>query len=147
MAKKKKNYTGYKRQVSENIVLKEIIKETKIDGCYVEKETRYVIVDADTGEIFDDAQGYGYKTKQKAMAAYNYCKRPKEEFKKDEQKKMIVRKWWKEHKGFARWVEDCAFYAAKDHESFTVKDLEKLMKEEGLELPEGVTYKDMFKYW
>ena len=29
------------------------------------KEGRYVIVDEDSGKIIDDAQGYGYKDKQK----------------------------------------------------------------------------------
>ena len=35
-------------------------------------ETRYCIVSTITGEILDDAQGYGYKTAQKAYAAYTY---------------------------------------------------------------------------
>ena len=35
-------------------------------------ETRYVLVDTDTGEIVDDAQGYGYDTAQKAQRAYRY---------------------------------------------------------------------------
>lgn len=30
------------------------------------KETRYKIVSVVTGEVLDDAQGYGYKTAQKA---------------------------------------------------------------------------------
>lgn len=30
----------------------------------------YIIVDTETGEILDDAQGYGYKTVKKAYAAY-----------------------------------------------------------------------------
>ena len=30
-------------------------------------ETRFRIVSAETGEILDDAQGYGYKTAQKLM--------------------------------------------------------------------------------
>ena len=35
-------------------------------------DKRYVVVDADTGEVLDDAQGYGYKTVRKAYAAYYY---------------------------------------------------------------------------
>ena len=37
----------------------------------IEQEKRYVIIDADTGEIFDGAQGYGYKSRQKAYVALN----------------------------------------------------------------------------
>ena len=35
-------------------------------------EWKFVVVDVDTWEVLDNAQGYGYKTKQKAMAAWNY---------------------------------------------------------------------------
>ncbi|MCD8083215.1 MAG: hypothetical protein LUE86_06880 [Clostridiales bacterium] len=35
-------------------------------------EPRYVLVDAKTGEVLDDAQGYGYKSVEKAHAAYAY---------------------------------------------------------------------------
>jgi len=33
------------------------------------KDGRFVIIDEDSGEIVDDAQGYGYKDKQKAIKA------------------------------------------------------------------------------
>lgn len=35
---------------------------------------RYIVVDITTGEILDDAQGYGYKSTAKAYAGYNYKK-------------------------------------------------------------------------
>lgn len=38
-------------------------------------EIRYYIVSTATGKALDDAQGYGYKTAQKAHAAYTYKKR------------------------------------------------------------------------
>lgn len=37
-----------------------------------EKNPRYVLIDIETGEILDDAQGYGYKTKRGVYAAYSY---------------------------------------------------------------------------
>lgn len=43
-----------------------------IEGTYTIKEWRYIIVDAETGEILDDAQGYGYKTKQNAYKCWGY---------------------------------------------------------------------------
>ena len=33
---------------------------------------RYVIIDKETGEIIDDAQGYGYTTAQKAYKGYGW---------------------------------------------------------------------------
>ena len=35
-------------------------------------ENRYIIIDKDTGEIIDDAQGYGYKTHESARKAMWY---------------------------------------------------------------------------
>lgn len=37
-----------------------------------DKYKHYMLIDVDTGEIVDDAQGYDYHTKQKAHAAWNY---------------------------------------------------------------------------
>ena len=33
-------------------------------------EARYIIINVTTGEILDDAQGFGYKSKKKAYAGY-----------------------------------------------------------------------------
>ena len=40
-------------------------------------ERRYVIKDMESGEIVDDAQGYGYKSAQKAYAGWAYKRRDK----------------------------------------------------------------------
>ena len=40
-------------------------------------ERRYVIKDMESGEIVDDAQGYGYKSAQKAYAGWAYKSRDK----------------------------------------------------------------------
>lgn len=45
---------------------------------------RYVIVDEDTGEILDDAQGYGYRSAPNAYKAWAYKTRDKS---KDKEKK------------------------------------------------------------
>jgi hypothetical protein len=39
-------------------------------------DKRYVVVDEATGEIVDDAQGYGYKSAQNVHLAYSYKCRP-----------------------------------------------------------------------
>ncbi len=41
------------------------------------REKRYVIINTESGEIVDDAQGYGYKTAQKAYAGWSYKNRDK----------------------------------------------------------------------
>lgn len=52
----------------------EVVGENPWDymPAYDTTETRYCIVSTETGEILDDAQGYGYKTARNAYAAYGY---------------------------------------------------------------------------
>lgn len=52
------------------------------------KNGRYIIVDEDSGEIVDDAQGYGYKDKQRAFKAM-WWKYNKGKEKKDNEKKLF----------------------------------------------------------
>lgn len=54
---------------------------------------RYILIDADTGELPDDAQGYGYKTPQKAHAAYSYHKCSAEQRRHNAAVKRKVRNW------------------------------------------------------
>lgn len=49
-----------------------VAKEIDYGDGFKEIETRYAIVDEVTGEILDDAQGYGYKTFEKARKALWY---------------------------------------------------------------------------
>lgn len=43
--------------------------------AYDTHEKRYRIISATTGEILDDAQGYGYRSPEKAYASYIYNKK------------------------------------------------------------------------
>lgn len=52
-----------------------VIKSEKLSKQFDE---RFICIDESTGEILDDAQGWGYKSMQKAYAAYNY-KHPTQE--------------------------------------------------------------------
>ena len=82
-------------------------------------EKRWVIVDAETNEVLDDAQGYGYKTPQKAYAAYGYKSARKtadgrwKKTKKDIQTEEIV-DWMEEH-GALKLLNDYAFCVWKDN--------------------------------
>ena len=42
-------------------------------------EPRYIIVNKETGEILDDANGYGYKTQKATHKGWVYKSKPKEE--------------------------------------------------------------------
>ena len=60
----------------------EVIEDKNLSSNY---DKRYVVVDKDTGEVLDDAQGYGYRSVQKAYAAYGYKTRDKS---KDAEKRL-----------------------------------------------------------
>ena len=54
---------------------KAIVLDSRNAGDKV--EIRYAIKDMESGEIVDDAQGYGYKSAQKAYAGWSYKNRDK----------------------------------------------------------------------
>lgn len=76
----------------------------------VGKPGRFEIVDIETGEIVDNANGYGYKSKTNAYRAgwYKLCG--------GKQKVDEAVAWWKkpEHREFREFLEDEAFYLAKE---------------------------------
>ena len=43
--------------------------KTKIISSEFNSENRFIIINEETGEVLDDAQGYGYKTEQSAHKA------------------------------------------------------------------------------
>lgn len=53
------------------------VKAIRDDSLSIRGEARYVIVDAATGEVLDDAQGYGYKSAQRACAGFGYLTKDK----------------------------------------------------------------------
>lgn len=60
-------------------------------------DRRYVVVDATTGAIVDDAQGYGYKTAQNAHRAHAYKSVSPAKKSQREAIKKSVRRWRVEH--------------------------------------------------
>lgn len=87
-----------------------VVKSSELSKPY---EPRYVVVDFNTGAILDDAQGYGYKTPQKAHAAWGYKNRTPAQKAAQESPKKAVHKWAKEHRDFMNDMEDLAFRIAK----------------------------------
>ena len=53
-------------------------RKTSWNMSFAKSCIRYKIIDEETGEVLDDADGYGYKTAMKAMNAYRYKLEKKE---------------------------------------------------------------------
>lgn len=69
---------------------------------------RFMIINKKTGEVLDDAQGYGYKTAQKAHAAWSYKHRTPKQAKNHKNNVKINKAFLKKHKHFEDdWAEMC----------------------------------------
>lgn len=110
---------------------------------------RYCIVSTKTGEILDDAQGYGYKTPQKAYAAFTYKNRDKSKDKEKIEKKKLIKKWMKEHKSFMNLIDAYALDIAKGSmapdDKLDAKFVKELLKENDLEI--DFTPSELLKVW
>lgn len=124
-----------------------VVKSESLSKPY---EWRFVVVDVDTGEILDNAQGYGYKTKQKAMAAWNYKTRDKSKDAAKAEKRKKAKKWLKDHPNIRLTLDDLAFQIVKRSWNpdgcINVQIVKDLVKENNLEL-DGLTARDILKAW
>ena len=112
-------------------------------------EKRFVVVDKNTGEILDDAQGYGYKTIRNAYAAYAYKTRDKSKDKEKLAKKKQIQKWMREHKDFIKIMDTVAFEIEKGSwgpdDKFNAKLVKEMLSENGLEI--DFTVGELLKVW
>ena len=109
-------------------------------------EPRYVVVDTDTGEILDDAQGYGYKSPQNAYAAYAHKSRSRQKRVDIQRKERAIFAWLKGHKNFDEWLLDAEFQSSKCNETLTANDVNNMLIEGGYgELP--FTAADLLRSW
>ena len=141
MAKKRKRRRA-PRRVPENVtvssVTKIVIDDEFMGDVFSHEETRYVILDADTGEVFDDAQGWGYKTKRNAYAALGRM-RARAEGKPT--KSQLAKSWPKSNPAAKEAIEnyvDFNFKLIADMSAVTIFE-EALAGEEHGKLPDGVT--------
>ena len=117
--------------------------------AYDTSETRFCIVSTDTGEILDDAQGYGYKTAQKAYSAYVYKTRDKSKDKDKIAKKRHIQQWMKEHKSFVEAMDDTAIEIAKGtwgpDDKFDAKQVKEMLNK--FDLEPDFTAGELLKVW
>ena len=112
-------------------------------------DKRYVVINTDTGEILDDAQGFGYKSIQKAYAAYSYKTRDKSKDKERLFKTKHIKKWMKEHKDFVGLMDTFSFEIAKGswgfEDKFNAKLVKEMLKENNLSIDFKVS--ELLKVW
>ena len=110
-------------------------------------EKRYVIIDKETREILDNAQGYGYKTPQKAYSAYWYLTKGRTP--EAQEKRKHIREWLKTHKSFVNALDGFALDIAKGagapDEKIDAEFVEWLLKEYDLTI--DFTAKELLSVW
>ena len=114
-------------------------------------EPRYIVIDAETGEILDDAQGYGFKSIKGAYASYYYKNSDSYTKKQDtKNKEKKIKQWMKEHQDFIDEMDDIAFEIAKGswgpNTKFNSAFVKGLLSEHYLELSD-FTPGDLLKVW
>lgn len=107
-------------------------------------DKRYVVVDEATGEVLDDAQGYGYKSAHNAHRAYSYKSMPPKKKRQREAVKRQVERWCAGHEEFMAHMEQAMFYALKDGERVGEADVRAILAEHALELPFSI--KDLMRH-
>lgn len=114
----------------------DVIESEKLSSFY---DKRYVIVNKETREVIDDAQGFGYKSKRNAYVCFGYKNR-------DKAKENKIFAWINKHKSFCREVADNMFYGYKDDPDFKAdsKFIEECFKESNLTF-DGFTAKEFLR--
>ena len=109
---------NYKAMAYELVTHHPAIKEGEdpwdVLPAYEERETRYRIEDVNTGEVLDDAQGYGYKTARKAYVGYSYKTGGKKKKRNNTSRSGAIKKWFDKHPDFSYDLLDIYFRAAKE---------------------------------
>lgn len=112
-----------------------VIKSKKLSSQFDE---RFVVVDANTEEVLDNAQGYGYKSIQKAYAAWNYKHRDKAKQAEKKKKEHEIKAWMKNHKDFVKLMDTCAFEIMKGSwgpdDKFDAKLVKQMLKDNNLDV-------------
>lgn len=98
-------------------------------------DKRYIVIDKETGKILDNAQGFGYKTRQKAHAGYAYKTRDKSKDKEKELRRKEIKKWLINHKEIIEALDDLSFdiLERSTNEKIDSKFIRKILKEYNLE--------------
>lgn len=124
----------------------DVVKSEALSDNY---DIRYVVVDKDTGEVLDNAQGYGYRTVQAAYKAWAYKTRDRSKDKEKAQRRKEIRSWMKQHKGFVEVMDTFAFEIAKGswgaEDKFDAKFVKRMLKDNGL--APDFTAGELLKVW
>ena len=120
-----------------------IYKSTELSKPY---DDRYIVVSTETGEIVDDAQGYGYKSPQKAWAAFQWKLRNGNPTAAEN--KIAITRWLDKHPEFVDTLTEVALDIGKGRgpdDRITPRIVQSLLNEMNLSV--DFAAKDILKIW
>lgn len=96
------------------------------DGPYgtYHKEHRWIIVNTSTGQILDDAQGFGYKTAQNAYRTYGFKQTIRKRNTTPKKLKEQARAFWHNHPKLQDDILTMQMYGAKNGQTQDAIDKE-----------------------
>lgn len=106
---------------------------------------RWMLIDETTGEVLDDAQGYGYRSASGAHRAYGYKTASPKTKQRREDIRQRARTFWRKHHGLSDRIDDELLYAWKDGEELTDAQIGDMIR---LEVPDlgGLTVAQLLRY-
>lgn len=120
----------YEAPVPDNPVMITVLKPYENDRKHIiGVEQRYMWADGDTGEIFDDARGYGYKSKHSAEKAFSYKNHTSEEFEEYFSKCQDAYFWAWKHPKLAAKIDKAIKKAKEKNKKLSDEEFEELLGE------------------
>jgi len=116
-----------------------VVNYLKVIGIRKDEGIRYIIIDKKTGEIIDDAQGYGYRSKQKAYRALSY------KYRGGKEKLSKYETFWKKNKKIAKHIREIhtIWYKENLRAEITADDiLHDILNKFNIDIP-----KDLLKHY
>lgn len=116
---------------------------------------RYVIMNKEETEILDDAGGYGYKTRQGALACYEWKRDVYDKRKEYADKNMAeeeweareyVREFCKENPKLIRDLQNLMFYRKKKNRPMSDEEIINFLNSQDIDFF-PFTLKQLLKYW
>lgn len=120
-------------KLNENIIVISLKDYNISTGNSIKKykdKNRFIVIDKQTNDIIDDAQGYGFTSAHGAYKALYY----KQNYKNIQEEKLKVRKWWDDHKEFRSHWDDILWYATEDNVKVTKDDFIRELKEFNIDM-------------
>ena len=106
---------------------------------------RYIVISTVTGEIVDDAQGYGYKSAEKAVAAFKWKLGHKDKLEVN-QKQKAIKKWIKDNPEFDDALTELEFdYVKRIGKGVTANIVGNLLNE--LDIHTDFEPKEILSVW